>query len=95
MPILGMATRDPSSMRNVEVWTDGAGSHSSDPIKRRFIWSATSDREGATLKGALPGPVQTVGRAELMGAIMALAAGAAGVVSDSQGVVKGLNAMSS
>ena len=44
--------------------------------------------------GNLPGPIQTVPRAELMAAVTALEAGAERVVSDNMGVVKGLNAMS-
>ena len=43
------------------------------------------------MRGALPGPVQTVGRAELQAALTALEAGAAMVVSDNQGVVNGAN----
>ena len=51
-----------------------------------------TEGETSTASGRLPGPVQTVARAELMAAVNALVAGAGVVVSDNQGVVKGLNA---
>ena len=45
------------------------------------------------MKGVVPGPVQTVARAELLGAVLALEAGAEMVVSDNQGVVQGINSI--
>ena len=78
-------------MGGKEVWTDGGGKHPGGPLGRRCSWGAASENGQGTMSGLLPGPVQTVGRAELMAAVMALEKGAAMVVSDNQGVVKGTN----
>ena len=80
------------SLRGIHtVWTDGSGRYPTDARLRACTWAvhAGAGHPDKWLAGILPGPVQTIFRAELYAVIRALKAtrGPLEVVSDCAGVV--------